>query len=38
MVTREKVLLAAGIVKSSGEERKQQVKDTFFYDALWGKL
>ena len=30
MVTQEKVLLAAGILKSSGEERKQQVNDTFF--------
>ena len=38
MVTQEKVLLAAGIVKSSGEERKRQVKDTFFYDSRWGKL
>ena len=34
MAAQEKVLLAAGIVKSYGEERKQQVNDTFFYDSL----
>ena len=38
MVTQEKVLLAEGIVKSSGEGRKQQVKDTLFYESLRGKL
>ena len=38
MVTQEKVLLAEGILKSSGEERKQQVKDTLFYESLRGKL